>query len=192
MAEKNQKKRDILTSAKTLFNEKGLHKTKMEEIAVKAGVGKGTLYEYFKSKQDIFDETCIENVTLMREGIEEISNKEISFKEKLIEIFNKKEKSMEIENISIEGMLSHKNIISEKVVKNMMNHISDMNKILIKIVDQGKEEGVVNKNIPSGIIACTIIGTMGEYFRLKLLNNTNEIMNNDIIYNLFFNGFGVK
>ena len=192
MAEKNQKRKDILTSAKTLFNEKGFHNTKMEEIAVRAGVGKGTLYEYFKSKQDIFDESCIANVFLIKEGIKEISNKDISFKEKLVEIFDRKEKSMKCEDISIDGMLSHKNIISEKVVKTMLGHISDMYEIIIKIVDQGKQEGVVIKNIPSEVIACTVIGTMGEYYRLKLFKDDNQIIDKSVLFNLFFNGFGVK
>lgn len=192
MAEKNQKRKEILTSAKALFTEKGFHNTKMNEIAVNAGVGKGTLYEYFSSKQDIFDEFCIENVNLMREEIEKISNEEITFKEKLIEIFNKKKRSMELKDVTIEGMLSHKNIISDKVVKTMMKLITDVYTILIKIIDQGKEEGVVDKNIPSEVIACTVIGTMGEYYRIRLFKEYSDIMDDDIIFNLFFNGFGVK
>lgn len=192
MAEKNQKRKEILTSAKTLFTEKGFHNTKMNEIAVKAGVGKGTLYEYFNSKQDIFDESCIENANLMREGIEEISNKETTFKEKIIEMFNKKEKSIELEDVTIEGMLSRKNVISDKVVKTMMKLITDVYTILIKIIDQGKDEGVVDKNIPSEIIACSVIGTMGEYYRLKLFKEYSHEMDDETIFNLLFNGFGVK
>jgi len=87
-----------------------------------------------------------------------------------------KEKSMKCEDISIDGMLSHKNIISEKVVKTMLGHISDMYEIIIKIIDQGKQEGVVIKNIPSEVIACTVIGTMGEYYRLKLFKDDNQII----------------
>lgn len=192
MAEKNQKRKEILTSAKILFTEKGFHNTKMEEISAGAGVGKGTLYEYFKSKQDIFDEFCIENVSLMRQGIEEISNKDISFKEKLIEMFEKKEKSLELENATIEGMLSHKNIISEKVVKTMMKLIDDVYKMLTKIIDQGKDEGVVDNKIPSEVIACALIGTMGEYCRLRLSKENKWSANYETIFNLFFNGFGVK
>nr|WP_312578459.1 TetR/AcrR family transcriptional regulator [Sedimentibacter sp.] len=192
MAEKNQKRKEILTSAKALFAEKGFHNTKMNEIAVRAGVGKGTLYEYFNSKQDIFDEACIENVNLMRAGIEEISNKETTFKEKIIEIFNKKEKSTELEDVTIEGMLSHKNIISDKVVKTMMHLITDVYTILIKIIDQGKDEGVVDENIPSEMIACSVIGTMGEYYRLKLFKEYSPKMDDETIFNLLFNGFGVK
>ncbi len=192
MAEKNQRRKDILTSAKILFTEKGFHNTKMEEIAAGAGVGKGTLYEYFKSKQDIFDEVCIENVFLMRQGIEEISIKDITFKEKLIEMFDKKEKSMELENATIDGMLSHKNIISDKVVKTMMKLIDDVYKMLTKMIDQGKAEGVVDNNIPSEVIACALIGTMGEYYRLRLSKENKGLGSYEIIFNLFFNGFGVK
>lgn len=191
MAEKNQKKNGIMLSANTLFKEKGFHNTKMDEIAANAGVGKGTLYEYFKNKQDIFDEFCIEKVVLIREMIEEISNKEISFKQKLVEIFYYKKESMECEGISIDAILAYKNTISDNAVKTMMNHATDMYRILLKIIDQGKEEGVVIKNIPSEIIACSIVGTMSEYFRLNLYND-NQIIDDDMIFNLFFNGFGVK
>lgn len=191
MAEKNQKKIGILLSANTLFKEKGFHNTKMDEIAANAGVGKGTLYEYFKNKQDIFDEFCIEKVVLIREMIEEISNKEISFKQKLVEIFYYKKESMECEGVSIDAILAYKNTISDNAVKTMMNHATDMYRILLKIIDQGKEEGVVIKNIPSEIIACSIVGTMSEYFRLNLYND-NQIIDDDMIFNLFFNGFGVK
>jgi len=193
MAEKNQiKRKEILTSANALFAEKGFHNTKMEEIAVSAGVGKGTLYEYFKSKQDIFDEVGIEKVSLMRQGIEDINNKDISFKEKLVEMFERKEQSIGMENATIESMLSHKNIISDKVVKNMMKLVDDVYKILTEMIDQGKEEGVVDKNIPSEVIASALIGTMGEYCRLRLSKESRWSGNYDIIFNLFLNGFGVK
>lgn len=190
MAEKNQKKNEILRSANTLFKNKGFHNTKMEEIATNAGVGKGTLYEYFKSKQDIFDEFCIEKFESVKEMIEDICNKEITFKEKLTEIFYYKKKSMECEDLSMESILAYKNTISDDAIKIMMCHASDMFNVLIRIIDQGKEEGVVIQNIPSEVIACSISGTMGEYFRLRLFND--KIIGEDVIFNLFFNGFGVK
>ncbi len=192
MAEKNQKKNDILSAAKSLFKEKGFHNTKMDEIAANAGVGKGTLYEYYKNKQDIFDEACIAKINNIKEKIENISNKNITFKQKLIEIFYNKKNSMECEDVTIDGILSYKNNISDNVVKAMMNNISEIYKILEKIIDQGKSEGVVIKDIPSEIIACSVVGTMSEYFRLKLFNNDNKIIEDDVIFNLFFNGFGVK
>jgi AcrR family transcriptional regulator len=44
----------ILDAAKILFSRYGLKKTSIEEIAQHAGLGKGTVYLYFKSKDEIF------------------------------------------------------------------------------------------------------------------------------------------
>ncbi|GEM_PF-3548899 len=45
---------DIVGAAFQVFSSKGYRKTKMEEIAVEAGVSKGTLYYYFASKAHLF------------------------------------------------------------------------------------------------------------------------------------------
>jgi AcrR family transcriptional regulator len=45
----------IIESAKKLFQQFGLQKTTMADIAKKAGKGKSTLYYYFKSKDEIFE-----------------------------------------------------------------------------------------------------------------------------------------
>ncbi len=44
----------ILTAAVTCFARKGYHRTTMDEIVAESGLSKGTLYWYFKSKQDLF------------------------------------------------------------------------------------------------------------------------------------------
>ncbi len=193
MAEKNQKQQDILNSARSLFKDKGFHNTKMEDIATAAGVGKGTLYEYFKNKQDIFDEACIEYVDLIIDSVKYVSNMDNTFKEKLLILFNGKLKmESEIANMSIDNILSNKNIISEKTVKTIIGKISEMYSLISNIIDQGKEEGVVIKNIQSEILACVIVGTMSEYLRLKSHNKEYEIKENDVIFDLLYNGLGIK
>lgn len=192
MAQFNQKRQDILNSAMELFREKGFHNTRMEEIALKAGVGKGTLYEYFTSKQEIFDETCIEKVTSIKDAIEKISMKSISFEEMLSEMLVMKKNGEKCPEITIEGVMSNKNIISEKVVYAMLNHVSDMNEIIIRIVEKGKREGVVRSDIPSDLIATMIVGTVSEFIRNKCTSSHVGINEEEIIINLLFNGFGVK
>lgn len=50
-------KRDlILDTAATLFSEYGFHEVNMEMVARKAGIAKGTIYNYFKSKDEIYFE----------------------------------------------------------------------------------------------------------------------------------------
>lgn len=48
-------KTEILKAAQKLFQQFGLNKTTMEDIAQAAGKGKSTLYYYYKSKEEIFD-----------------------------------------------------------------------------------------------------------------------------------------
>lgn len=194
MADKNQKRKDILASARALFKEKGFHSTKIEEIAQGAGVGKGTIYEYFKNKQEIFDETCIEYVESIYLSMEELRLMDICFRDKISLMFKEKKNSLygEFEKNPIDYIMSYKNSMSEKVLISMFNHISYMNKIVIEIINQGKEEGVVKKEIPSELIACLTIGALKEYFNNKLHKKESDFSDEDIIFDLLLNGFGVK
>ena len=53
---KPDKRELILEAAARVFGEKGFHQATVEEIAKEAGVGKGTIYQYFDSKDEIFRE----------------------------------------------------------------------------------------------------------------------------------------
>ena len=54
---KFQKRQALMQGAYELFTTIGFHKTTILGISIKAGVGKGTFYTYFKDKEDIRD--CI-------------------------------------------------------------------------------------------------------------------------------------
>lgn len=54
IVDKDRKRRDILQAAMRVFARDGYHRAKMEAVAEEAGIGKGTVYEYFKSKTDLF------------------------------------------------------------------------------------------------------------------------------------------
>jgi len=49
-----QKRLKIITAAAELFAAQPFHKVLLSEVAEAAGVGKGTLYTYFKSKEDLY------------------------------------------------------------------------------------------------------------------------------------------
>lgn len=52
--DKEAKRKYIFDVALELFNEKGFDHTTMDDIAALAGIGKGTIYEYYKSKNLIY------------------------------------------------------------------------------------------------------------------------------------------
>ncbi|HEX7891374.1 MAG TPA: TetR/AcrR family transcriptional regulator [Ramlibacter sp.] len=54
---------ELLDAALDLFVEKGFAATRSEEVAVRAGVSKGTLFLYFPSKEELFKAVVRENMT---------------------------------------------------------------------------------------------------------------------------------
>jgi AcrR family transcriptional regulator len=51
--DKEKRKKVIALRALDLFAEKGLDGTSISEVAKQAGIGKGTVYEYFSSKEEL-------------------------------------------------------------------------------------------------------------------------------------------
>jgi TetR/AcrR family fatty acid metabolism transcriptional regulator len=54
IVDKNKKRREILHAAMKVFAREGYHRARIEAVAMEADIGKGTVYEYFKSKTDLF------------------------------------------------------------------------------------------------------------------------------------------
>jgi AcrR family transcriptional regulator len=52
---REEREKSILGAAVALFAERGYANTRMDDIAARAGVGKGTLYVYFPSKQALLE-----------------------------------------------------------------------------------------------------------------------------------------
>ncbi len=52
--EKQRQRQDMLAAAVKLFSEKGYHNTSMQEIAEEAEFAVGTLYKFFKNKEEMY------------------------------------------------------------------------------------------------------------------------------------------
>jgi TetR/AcrR family transcriptional regulator, repressor for uid operon len=60
----------ILHSAVTIFSKNGFDKSRMEDISLEAGISKGTLYLYFKSKDELFFAICENNIKKLKEQLD--------------------------------------------------------------------------------------------------------------------------
>jgi AcrR family transcriptional regulator len=56
IVDKEKKRKDIALACKEIIIEKGIHDLTISKIAQTAGIGKGTFYEYFKSKEELLFE----------------------------------------------------------------------------------------------------------------------------------------
>lgn len=54
VVDKEKKRREIIEAAMAVFARTGYLRAKIKDVADEAGVGKGTVYEYFRSKQELF------------------------------------------------------------------------------------------------------------------------------------------
>ena len=87
IVDKVQKRKDIALSCKELFFQNGINDLTISQVAKTAGVGKGTIYEYFKNKEEIVFE--IVNILLQEHNIDKKAriDAKSSTKEKIIEFF---------------------------------------------------------------------------------------------------------
>ena len=62
------RKRQIIEAAAQSFSQFGYKATTMEQIAKLANVGKGTIYTFFKNKEDLLDEIISSLIVEIKES----------------------------------------------------------------------------------------------------------------------------
>lgn len=65
---------ELTAAALELFAERGFAATKLDDVAKRAGVSKGTLYLYFDSKDELFKAVVREGIVPIIQGAEEFSH----------------------------------------------------------------------------------------------------------------------
>jgi AcrR family transcriptional regulator len=68
-------KKKIMQAAIEIFAKNGFDRTRMEDIAMAAGLAKGTLYLYFKNKEDLFYAICDHNLKELRNQLSRVFNR---------------------------------------------------------------------------------------------------------------------
>ena len=76
----------ILEAAKEVFHQKGLHGSRMQEIADRAGINKALLHYYFRSKEALFEKVFYDTFSQLASKMFEIFSSEMTLISK-IEIF---------------------------------------------------------------------------------------------------------
>jgi AcrR family transcriptional regulator len=88
IVDKKKKARAISDAALKVFRELGYPGTRMVDIAQAAGLGKGTLYEYFKDKADILRFAFDQYFNVFTEGVFEVMRDRTGPTEKLLSLID--------------------------------------------------------------------------------------------------------
>ncbi|THB72517.1 MAG: TetR/AcrR family transcriptional regulator [Desulfobacteraceae bacterium] len=114
--EKQARKQIVVESALTLFAKKPFYEVGMRDVADEAGVSPATLYRYFPSQEDLFNEAFLQDISLVSEEFDQMVNKE---KPATIEEFASKFVGHLIENESSFQMMAYlmmKNDLKKPVI----------------------------------------------------------------------------
>lgn len=78
------KRQDIIEKSKVVFASRGYHNTNLAHISRKCGMGRTTIYQYFKNKDEIFYYTISNILNELQTQVEVIiSDDQLSFLEKI-------------------------------------------------------------------------------------------------------------
>lgn len=78
-----QRRREILSAAEAEFSVRGIEGASIAEIALRAGIGKSTIYEYFPSKSQLFAQVCQEKMRAITQSVREAFAADVSFRAQL-------------------------------------------------------------------------------------------------------------
>ncbi|MEI7950027.1 MAG: TetR/AcrR family transcriptional regulator [Gammaproteobacteria bacterium] len=68
--QKEARRTAIIDAALEAFTQQGFTATKLDDVAERAGIGKGTIYLYFDSKENLFEEVVRQTLFPMRDAAE--------------------------------------------------------------------------------------------------------------------------
>lgn len=165
---KQRKRKLILESAYEIFMEEGYANTKIIDIAAHAGIGKGTIYEYFDSKESIFTalfdnfaDKYKKNYETIKTQYQEDSSSEqlkafLSFEANMTAFIGHPKK---LPSGMFVQMELFKNPDLSKIFKKFMEYKFNC---LLEIVKKGIDSGEFRKNEPT-MSTIAILGSMSFY-----------------------------
>jgi AcrR family transcriptional regulator len=187
--EYNRHRGEILEVALELFSKKGLYAVTMVDIAKESEFAVGTIYKYFKNKEDIYKALVIEKVSefhillnnaLATKGTE-IEKINLWVKEKF-RFFNINKKFIKLYIAEAMGVDSNVKIGLKTEIKKMYE---DMLNGLEQIFKQCVQKGIIIKEDPH-ILALTLDGISNTLFFEHIESSGRYKITSDMVLKLFF------
>lgn len=185
------KREKIIQSAINVFAEKGFYEAKISEIADSAGVADGTIYLYFKNKNDIL-------LAIFEEQLAKIFRK---INQQLIATDDPLEKLKAFTSQYLKMLIENKHLalLLQTELKRNIDFLVEYNEqkfseylnLIHDIIIDGQKNGVFNSELDAGIVVSAIYGAMDEVARVYHLMDRKDPNHDTLINhfnNLFING----
>jgi AcrR family transcriptional regulator len=162
--EKEHRRRTILKAARKVFFEKGLQAAAMDEIAEVAELSKGTLYLYFRSKEDLYVSLLEEGLAILRRMFEEVEARPLPADEALRQIgftyYQFFQQYPDYFNILVfaDTRVLHSQV-SEEVLQGSELRAMGCLQVVARVFARGVKEGVFRKDLQPIEVAILLWGT---------------------------------
>jgi len=170
----DNKHQKIIRAAVKVFAKKGFYNARVSEIAKEANVADGTIYLYFKNKDDIlislFEEEFGKVVDNMRKELEQEKDalqKLRRFAFSHLNIITKQQHLAEV--LGVEVRQSSK-FMKEYVNKRFIEYLN----LIRAIVVEGQEMGLIRKDLTPGIMKRALFGALDEMTRYWALSTKKK------------------
>jgi len=169
-AKKEEKKNAILNAALKIFSRKGYVSAALDDVAKEAGVAKGTLYLYFKDKEDLFASTIMFVIDRLAERIRENVRESMSPLEILetlayhqLEFFAGNRNFFRVFQSIIQDDLlkDHK-----KLFDNLHRRKTELIDYTFSVVERGKETGLIRRDVSTEDIVYSFGGMVMNITRI--------------------------
>jgi len=196
IVDKKAKKAEILKAAMGVFAQNGVAKTKIADIAKAAGIGKGTIYEYFRSKEDIFEKAFNSVFSNMETTLIEALKTADDPEEKLKIIIDVSLTCFVDSNYDFAGMMVdfwaegvwNKDAKILKII-NLNKIYRDYRKLFSEILDEGIRKGIfkdIDTHSLSAILIAALDGIMLQWIMDRNLFDLRKV--SDVMLDSFLNG----
>jgi TetR/AcrR family transcriptional regulator, repressor for uid operon len=145
---------EIVSAALGVFSQKGYAATSMEQIGAAAGIGKSTLYEYFKTKEELFTATLLAAADRWAADLEAVGHQTQDPVERLRligEIYvGKKESELHAESQFFFDVLSQ-TIMKDGVFNGQRHLIKELHQRMVRIIVDFLLTGISRGQLRPGI-----------------------------------------
>jgi len=163
--EKEQRRNEIIDAAEKVFFKKGIENSTMDEVAEEAELSKGTLYLYFKSKEDLQFAISIRGSDILADMLGKCISPEKPGHENLLEMaasfieFSKRHNNyfqlfLYFQTNNLEGLK-----IDRQQLEKYMREQSPLARVN-ECVGKGINDGSLRDDIPLEVLAATLWSQM--------------------------------
>jgi len=170
MARNSEKKPQIIDAAIKVFAQKGFYNSKVADVAREAGIADGTIYLYFKNKDDLL-------ISLFETKVEELLD---TFKKALLAFNSAKDKLNEFIRLYFQLMEEQPDLAevlqvelrqSSKFIKDYHpQKFFDFLNIIGDIIKEGQQNGEFDSTLSVNITKLAIFGSIDELARQWILS----------------------